>query len=142
MSTPIRRPLSADVEGLRLAECWDVLRDAAYGRLVVLDPGGAPDVFPVNHLVHGDALFVRSAPGSKLVDIAHDPRVAFEVDAVEDGVAWSVVLRGVATRMDADDEIEASGILDLISANPTEKYVFLRIEATQVNGRRFRIAVG
>ncbi|MFT4213718.1 MAG: pyridoxamine 5'-phosphate oxidase family protein [Microbacterium sp.] len=139
---PVRRPLSAEVEGLPLAECWDVLRAAPHGRLAVLDADGAPDVFPVTHLVHDDQLFVRSGPGAKLVAIARDDRVAFEVDGLEGGLAWSVVVRGTARRLDADDEIEASGILDLVSAMPTEKFVFLQITPAHIDGRRFRVASG
>ncbi|WP_347345286.1 pyridoxamine 5'-phosphate oxidase family protein [Microbacterium sp.] len=135
---PIDRPLSNDVEGLRLNECWEVLASLTIGRLAVLGADGAPDLFPVDYLTHGERIYVRTAPGSKLMDVARDPRVAFEVDAVGDGLAWSVVVRGTAARLDADDEIEESGVLDLQSTNPTVKSNFVRITPREINGRRFR----
>ena len=137
---PIDRPLSNDVEGLRLNECWEVLASLTIGRLAVLGADGAPDLFPVDYLTHRERIYVRTAPGSKLMDVARDPRVAFEVDAVGDGLAWSVVVRGTAARLDADDEIEESGVLDLQSTNPTVKSNFVRITPREINGRRFRTA--
>jgi hypothetical protein len=65
--------------------------------------------------------------------------VAFEVDAIADGIAWSVVIRGTAVRLDTDDEIVASGVHDLVSANPTAKYNYIRIDPREVMGRRFRV---
>ncbi|MFT4220163.1 MAG: pyridoxamine 5'-phosphate oxidase family protein [Microbacterium sp.] len=137
---PFARPLSSDLEGLRLEECWDALRSASLGRLAVLGPDGAPDIFPMNYTVSEERIFVRSAPGAKLVDLARDPRVAFEVDSVGD-IVWSVVVRGTAARLDADDEIEASGVLDLRSASPTGKQDFIRISPREITGRRFRSAL-
>ncbi|MFT4136822.1 pyridoxamine 5'-phosphate oxidase family protein [Microbacterium sp.] len=137
-SGPIDRPLSHEVEGLRHAECWEVLASLSLGRLAVLGLDGAPDIFPVDYLTHEEQIYVRTAPGSKLMDVAHDPRVAFEVDAVGDELAWSVVVRGTAVRLDADDEIEASGVLELQSTNPTVKSNFLRITPREITGRRFR----
>jgi len=136
---PIGRPLSADVEGLRLEECWAALASETLGRLAVLGKDGAPDIFPINYLVHEERIYLRSAPGAKIIDIVHEPRVAFEVDAIADGVAWSVVIRGAASRLDADDEIVASGVHDLISANPTAKYNYFRIDPREITGRRFRV---
>lgn len=137
---PIDRPLSSDVEGLLLTECWTVLASLTVGRLAVLGDDGAPDIFPVNYLTHDERIYVRTAPGSKLMDVARDPRVAFEVDAIGAELAWSVVVRGTAARLDTDDEIEASGILGLHSTNPTVKSNFVRITPREIAGRRFRTA--
>ena len=136
---PIGRPLSAEVEGLRLQECWAALASQTVGRLAVLGKDGAPDIFPINYLVHDERIYLRSAPGAKLVDIVRDARVAFEVDAIADGIAWSVVIRGMAARLDTDDEIVASGVHDLVSANPTAKYNYVRIDPREIMGRRFRV---
>ena len=138
--SPIDRPLSNDVEGLLLGECWQVLASLSLGRLAVFGPDGAPDIFPVNYLTHDERIYVRTAPGSKLMDVVRDPRVAFEVDATDGELAWSVVVRGTAARLDTDDEIEASGVLDLLSANPTVKSNFVRITPREITGRRFRAA--
>lgn len=126
------------VEKLPTDECWRLLARAELGRLAVDGADGAPDVFPVNYLVHSGAVFIRSAPGSKLIDITAHPSVAFEVDGESAAVRWSVVIRGTAHRLGTDTEIEESGILQLASWNPTDKYNYIRITATTVTGRRFR----
>lgn len=126
------------VEQLGADTCWGLLATAHVGRLALIRPDGGPDVFAMDYLLGDGALFLRSAPGSKLFDIAQDPRTAFEVDEERDGYRWSVVLRGVANRMNRDDEIEASGILDLRSTNPTGKHNYIRFTPSQITGRRFR----
>ena len=98
---------------------------------------GRPDVFPLNFLVHNGDLFIRSAPGAKLRSIAEHPAVAFEVDGSDDRFHWSVVIRADARRMDTDVDIEASGVLDLVSWSPTEKYDFVRLTPIGITGRRF-----
>lgn len=117
--------------------CWELLRSSSLGRLAVVAEDGV-DVFPVNYLVSGAEVLFRSAPGSKLADIAHDPRVAFEVDGADDRHRWSVVLRGVARRLDADDDIVGSGVIDLATLTSTAKDNYVRITPRVVSGRRFR----
>ena len=126
------------VEELSTAECWRLLESSSLGRLALTGADGRPDVFPVNFLVHEGSVFIRSAPGAKLRSILANPEVAFEVDGSDVGRHWSVVIRGVARRLDSDAEIEASGILDLVSSSPTPKHNFLRLIPDTVTGRRFR----
>ena len=97
-----------------------------------------PDIFPMDYLASGRHLFLRSGPGQKLVDLARNPHVAFEAEGDAEGFRWSVVLRGTARRLDRDDEIEASGVLDLRSTSPTGKYDYLEIAPVTLTGRRFR----
>jgi nitroimidazol reductase NimA-like FMN-containing flavoprotein (pyridoxamine 5'-phosphate oxidase superfamily) len=117
--------------------CWELLRSSSLGRLAVIAEDGV-DVFPVNYLVSGATVVFRSAPGSKLADIAHDPLVAFEVDGADDRFRWSVVVRGVARRLDADDDIEGSGVLALATLTPTAKDNYVRLTPRVISGRRFR----
>lgn len=127
------------VEILRTDDCWALLRDGGVGRLALVSFDGAPDLYPVDFTVHDDRLYVRSGPGPKLAAIAARPQVAFETDGGDDGCRWSVVVRGEAARLDRDDEIEASGVLDLVSSSPTPKHDFLRITPNRLSGRRFRV---
>lgn len=134
-------PPTHAVQELADEECWRLLVHGSLGRLAVQSTDGAPDIFPVNYLASQDRrLYLRSAPGSKLMAIAAHPEVAFEIDGYTDVVAWSVVVRGTAERLDADDEIEASGVLELESWNPTAKYDFVRITPRSTTGRSFRLA--
>jgi nitroimidazol reductase NimA-like FMN-containing flavoprotein (pyridoxamine 5'-phosphate oxidase superfamily) len=117
--------------------CWTLLRGAHLGRLAVRAADGV-DIFPVNYLVDGRSLVFRSAPGTKLIDLTAEPRVAFEVDGVDATHRWSVVVRGRARRLADDEEIELSGIADLATATPTAKHSYVRILPGAVTGRRFR----
>lgn len=125
------------VQKLHPDECWHLLERAELGRLAVEGVDGRPDVFPVNYLVHRSSIYVRSAPGTKLRDIAARPDVAFEVDGEDIASHWSVVVRGTARRLDVDAEIEESTILDLESWSPTRKHDFVRLTSSSVTGRRF-----
>lgn len=108
------------------------------GRLAVSGPDGI-DVFPVNYLVAPGSVVFRSAPGTKLELLTGGADVAFQVDDVDGPFRWSVVINGRARRLDADDEIEASGILELRSDISREMNNFVRVTASRITGRRFRI---
>lgn len=90
---------------------WRLLAKANLGRIAVQTTDGL-DIFPINYVVTGEEVFFRSAPGSKLVDIAANPVVAFEVDGRHGGHRWSVVVKGTAHRLDRDDMIESSVFCD------------------------------
>jgi uncharacterized protein len=117
--------------------CWELLRSGTLGHLAVVDEEGV-DIFPVNYLVDGHSIVFRTAPGTKLVDLARNPVVAFEADGVDAQHRWSVVVRGAARRLDADDDIEASGVLGLVTLTPVEKFNYVRITPRVVSGLRFR----
>ena len=134
----IADPGEARVEKLTTAECWRLLEQREFGRLALDGIDGIPDVFPVNYLVHDGNVFIRSAPGSKLIDIAANPAAAFEVDGELAAYRWSVIVRGTAHRLDVDADIHESGILGLTSWSPTGKHNFVRITPTVITGRRFR----
>jgi uncharacterized protein len=125
------------VEELDTAQCWRLLETVTLGRLAVEGHDGRPDVFPVNYLVHNGNVFIRSAPGAKLRSIAEHPSVAFEIDGETTRYHWSVVIRGDAHRMDTDADIEASGIVGLVSSSPTPQHNFIRLTPNTVSGRRF-----
>ena len=124
-------------ETLDVETCWELLADERIGRVVFAE-GEDIEVFPVNFSVGGRSVLFRSAPGTKLELVAGRPRVAFEVDHHSDEVAWSVILWGTAERLGADDEIEHSGVLGLVSWTPDEKHNYVRITPDRVSGRRFR----
>ena len=130
-------PAELGVEELTTAQCWGLVETSRLGRLAVDAYDGRPDVFPLNFLVHDRKVFVRSAPGTKLRSIAENPAVAFEVDGSDHGFHWSVVIRANAERLDTDADIQASGVLDLVSWSPTEKFDFVRLTPVTVTGRRF-----
>lgn len=117
-------------------ECWNVLSRFELGRLA-LAVDGEPEIFPVNYIVDGPRVLFRTAPGSKLAELAVNPRVAFEVDDFDGTTAVSVVLKGLATRLELQREIDLADGLGLKPWIPTLKYRWVRIAPTSISGRRF-----
>lgn len=75
-------------------ECQTVLARNHVGRLAFVTKNMV-DIEPVHYAAADSWLFVRSAGGSKLEALAHNPFVAFEVDEIEGTFDWrSVVARG------------------------------------------------
>jgi len=130
------------VEHLDLPACWALLRRASTGRLAVVRDG-APDIFPVNHVVDHGTLVYRTADGVLFrATLHHD--VAFEVDGhdLDTGLAWSVVVRGWATEGRQLTDVLDTLQLPLEPWQPGAKPRVIRIEPHTVTGRRFRVAAG
>ncbi len=125
-----------DVEELDADACWVLMESTEIGRLAAR-AGDGVDIFPVNFTVKDQAVFIRSAPGSKLVDIARAPSVAFEIDGSLPGSYWSVVIHGQAERMSYDTDIVGSGVLELSTMTSSAKWNYIRITPTSITGRRF-----
>lgn len=125
---------ASTVEELTEPQCWDLL-STGLGRLAT-SVDHAVDIFPVNYFVHERTILLRSAPGSKLVNITSDPVVAFEVDGVEGRFHWSVVVHGTAKRLGLDTDILESGVKNLVSWSPTDKFNYVRITPAKITGRR------
>lgn len=123
---------------LSLDECWTRLEEESVGRLAMCMDAGV-GIFPINFTVHDQKLYVRTAPGTKLLEMAKHPAVAFEIDGRRVGTHWSVVVKGEAERLSSDEEIEASGVLSLRTATPTVKWNYVRISPETVTGRRFSL---
>ncbi|WP_349428123.1 pyridoxamine 5'-phosphate oxidase family protein [Microbacterium sp. LWS13-1.2] len=117
-------------------ECWDLLARHELGRLAVA-VNSEPDIFPINYVVDGPRVLFRTAPGSKLAELSANPRVAFEVDEHDDTFGASVVLKGVATRLELQREIDLADALPLTPWTPTLKYRWMRITPVSITGRRF-----
>ena len=85
-------------------ECDALLRAGVFGRIVLNRPTG-PEILPVNYTVAGDAVLVRTAPGTLLDRYADAAPLVFEVDHAnyERWHGWSVVARGVGERVLPDE---------------------------------------
>ncbi|MGE9807346.1 MULTISPECIES: pyridoxamine 5'-phosphate oxidase family protein [unclassified Janibacter] len=126
-------------EHLSTATCLDLLRGVPYGRLaVVVD--GRPKIFPVNHAVDQGSVVFRTAEGTKLAAADGQP-VAFEADGVDaaTGLAWSVVVTGVATQLRRLHEVLESLELPVFPWEDGAKPLVVRIEPDGITGRRFAI---
>ncbi len=125
------------LEILSTDECWELLQDAAVGRVAFVD-AGEPVVLPVTHGVHGHSIVFRSGSGTKLEAAAMGQPLAFEVDGWDDTyrTGWSVLARGVGETVYDDDDIAAFDGGDepwLVSA---ASGTWVRLRVDEVSGRR------
>lgn len=128
---------SASVTELSAEECWEKLSDTAMGRLATA-VGGTVEIFPVNYYSDGKTLLIRTAPGTKLLELTIHHDVAFEIDGYTDDEAWSVVVKGVAAELQSRTEIDEADRQPLVPWIPTLKYRYVRITPLSISGRRFR----
>ena len=129
------------IDHLEPRDCWALLSSAEVGRLALI-VAGRPEIFPVNHVVdHGSVVF-RTAPGAKLAAVRGRTPVAFEADGLDldAGVAWSVVILGHAVRVAGRNEVLEAAALPIFPRHDTPKNWFVRVQADEINGRRFAAA--
>lgn len=117
-------------------ECRERLAGQELGRLAV-SVGKHVDIFPVNFVYNQRDIFFRTAPGTKLLELTIHTDVVFEVDGYTDTMAWSVVVRGVAERLDRDVQIDEAWALPLRPWIPTLKLEWVRVHIREVSGRQF-----
>lgn len=118
-------------------QCWTLLDRIQHGRLVAVVNGRA-DIFPLNVASQDRTLVFRTAPGTKLAEVAVNANVLFEADGILPDQAWSVVVRGSAEQLQTSRQIEEAESLNLQPWVPTLKDHYVRITPTEVSGRHFR----
>ncbi|MFB9733094.1 pyridoxamine 5'-phosphate oxidase family protein [Ornithinimicrobium kibberense] len=129
-STPI---LSED-------ECWERLRQTEFGRMAY-HLADEVHISPLNYAVDGDRLVFRTAEGSKLLGVAMNEDVAFEVDDIleDEERAWSVIARGKAHILEGDEARDADN-LRLRPWVSSAKFNVVAITVEEVSGRDFHLA--
>jgi hypothetical protein len=88
------------LEQIGVADCLALLASVSLGRIVYTDKA-LPAIRPVNHVLDGDAVVIRSHLGGGLATAVGRARgvvVAYEADAIDphEHLGWSVVVTGVA----------------------------------------------
>jgi len=120
-------------------ECRGLLASHEVGRIgVVVD--GQPLVFPVNYLVEGAWIVVRTGMGVLLhgASLGH---VAFEIDEFDAAQrsGWSVMVQGMGH--DITDAVDRTSehlkTVEVIPWAPGSKPRLLRIDPRIITGRRF-----
>jgi len=118
--------------------CEQLLRAGVFGRMALNRPTG-PEVIPVNYAVVGDAVLVRTSPGSLLDRYADGAALVFEVDqpSYDRGHGWSVVARGRGERLTTEqlteEERRAPGPPAWVT-RPEETWI--RLRWATLTGRR------
>lgn len=116
--------------------CWGYLASQEVGRLATAQDG-QPEVFPINYCVDGQSVVFRTAEGSKLTELTLNSRVAFEVDGWTDEGGWSVVIKGEASEITDERELQLAEKMPLLPWVPTVKKHYVRVTPTEISGRGF-----
>ena len=122
---------------LNREQSYAVLRGATVGRFAYIARADVPDVVPVNFLLDGDDVLIRSGPGPKLQAAERGELVAFEVDDIDSATRTgrSVVVHGRATRCSQhEEEALASRTDETPWAAGTRRHL-IRIRPARVTGR-------
>lgn len=132
--------IASGTEALTEDECWELLVATSVGRLAI-DIAGKPDIFPINYVVAGKCLIFRTGAGTKFAASALLHHVAFEIDGYESlqRTAWSVVVKGRAHEVERMDDVFAAEDLPLFPWAAHPKPNFVRINPTEITGRRFHV---
>ena len=128
----------AGLETLSFETCLRLLASVPVGRVGFVADGEV-QVLPVNHLVDGQDVIFRTAPGSKLSATQGQRPITFEADDYDELTysGWSVVVNGRAEPVDEDaelDRLERAGLRPWVSN--VERPYWIRIRPTSVTGRR------
>jgi nitroimidazol reductase NimA-like FMN-containing flavoprotein (pyridoxamine 5'-phosphate oxidase superfamily) len=129
----------ATLERLSAEECHALLSTIPIGRIVFTE-NALPAIQPVNFVVDGRDVVVRTRRGSKLVAAAHRAIVAFEVDDYDPELrtGWSVVLVGRARVVSDEAELDRLRTLPLETWASGDRPHFIKVEASMIRGRRLR----
>lgn len=122
------------LEILSVDECRRLLSETGVGRLAM--PGeGAPDLRPVNFVLDGHAIIVRTGEGRILDAARRGDAAALEIDDVDplEHTGWSVVVTGTIRERIAD---EATRALPLRPWGSGQKDRFVSLSLESVSGRR------
>lgn len=114
------------------------LADVQPGR-VVMHRKEDIEIFPVNFVVDGEAIYFRTSEGSKLFTLSLNHDVLFEADGLKGETAWSVVVKGSAEVLGKAEDVNHAETLGLKPWAPTLKYNWVRINADSISGREFEI---
>jgi nitroimidazol reductase NimA-like FMN-containing flavoprotein (pyridoxamine 5'-phosphate oxidase superfamily) len=125
-----------DLIALSRDACLELLRTRTVGRLAYVARASVPDVVPVNYVMVGEDVLIRSGPGPKLQAAERRDVVAFEVDEIDEVAhrGWSVVVHGTARRLSAAE----TGRLP-VDARPWAvgpRSHVIRVRPQRITGRR------
>ena len=125
------------MEHLSQPECWALLAAIPVGRIGVL-VDSAPEIYPVNFTVEGEAIVFRTDPGEKLRGLDRSPSVCFEIDGIEAAsrTGWSVLVKGRAQTVTAAEEVKRLHDLPLDYWGIGTKARWIRIIPSELTGRR------
>jgi nitroimidazol reductase NimA-like FMN-containing flavoprotein (pyridoxamine 5'-phosphate oxidase superfamily) len=132
--------MEIDRNGLEIldrAECLRLLAGEALGRIAV-SVGALPVILPVNFLLDGERILIRTGDGTKLEAATRDAVVAFEVDQVDpfSHSGWSVCVTGRASELRDEHDLVRARKLPLPHWASNEVGHLVAVSLDLVSGRR------
>jgi uncharacterized protein len=126
-----------DLQVLTRGECLALMATTPIGRVVFTDQA-LPAIQPVNFILDGDDVVIRTRPGSKLAAATRRAVVAFEVDDLDPvtGTGWTITVIGQALPVRNADEIDRLSRLALRPWSPEPLPHYIRIHTHRMTGRR------
>jgi nitroimidazol reductase NimA-like FMN-containing flavoprotein (pyridoxamine 5'-phosphate oxidase superfamily) len=130
------------IEDLAAEASWSRLAQVPTGRLCFVD-SGEPMVLPLNHVVDGHSIVVRTASGTAAHRLGNGATVAFEADATQPATCegWSVVVRGHLAEVTDEQELAEVSRLPLHPWASGHRDHFLRLRPWAITGREIRARV-
>lgn len=127
------------IRELTTSECADLIATGGVGRVALCTSDG-PQIYPVNYTVVEGAIVFRTSAYSALgLALLTRPRVAFEVDHLEEELrrGWSVVTSATAEPMDDPDEVaELRPRSRLVPWAEGTRNLLVRLRWQELSGRR------
>ena len=132
--------METDRNGLEIldrAECLRLLATSPIGRIAVTI-GALPVILPVNFLLDGERILIRTGGGTKLDAATRDAVVAFEADHVDfySHTGWSVCVTGRATELRDEGELARARDLPLAHWTQNGASHVVVVSLDLVSGRR------
>jgi nitroimidazol reductase NimA-like FMN-containing flavoprotein (pyridoxamine 5'-phosphate oxidase superfamily) len=114
-------------------ECWRHLRRHRTGRLA-WGYGPSIDIAPTSYLADGQTLYIPTGVDTRTVMTGTSPWVAFEIDGLDDGQKWSVLVKGPTRKVTSLADREVIGDLRTRSLHPRLASSFVRLDPVSVTG--------
>lgn len=123
--------------------CTALLRENHFGRVAV-DDGDGPVVLPVNYVLDRGGVVFRSDEGTKVDAALRGSPACFEIDAMDERTrtGWSVVVRGTIREVTDPDDLVRLRRLPLEPFAGGDKPRYLRMQVSDISGRRIDVSHG
>lgn len=133
----MRFDINSPVQTLDADDCRALLQNESLGRIAFATET-YPMVLPVNYVCFEDMVVFRTDVGLKLENVPMRS-VAFEIDGLRNGVAWSVVVLGHAREVTTalGPRFDALRATDVPIQAPGVKGHWIAIEVEEITGRTF-----
>lgn len=126
-----------DPQAFSREQCLALMASVPVGRVVYTDQA-LPAVMPMNFVLDGEEVVIRTASDSTLAAAIRNAVVAFQADDFDPATTtgWSITITGQARLVDSAEETERLARLPLRPWVSAANGQFIRIPARHVAGRR------